>query len=88
MLRITRTSEESSDVKLKLEGRIVSDWVPLLRRECLRILKGQKRVLLDFSDVTFVDNRGVEMLKGMSAKKVRLMNCSPLVESLLEEGAS
>lgn len=85
MLRITQTSEGSSDVRLKLEGRVVSDWVPLLREECLRMLKKKKRVWLDFSDVTFVDDRGVEMLKELAGEGVKLLNCSALVESLLEQ---
>jgi len=88
MLRITQTSEGSSDIRLKLEGRVVSDWVPLLREECLRILREQKKLWLDFSDVSFVDDRGVEMLKAIAGEGVRLMNCSPLVESLLQEGGS
>ncbi len=88
MLRITRTGEGPSDVTLKLEGRVVSDWVPLLREECLRILKKQKRVRLDFSGVTFIDDRGVEMLKGIVSERVRLMNCSPLIEELLQEGGN
>ena len=88
MLRISRAKDEPSDVTLKLEGRIVSAWVSLLKEECLSILKEKKTVWLDFSDVTFVDDRAVEMLKGMARNGVRLMNCSPLVESLLhdEEG--
>jgi anti-anti-sigma regulatory factor len=89
MLRITRTSEGPSDITLKLEGTVVSNWVPLLREECLRVLKEKKRVWLDFSDVTFVDDRGVEMLKAVVAEGVKLLNCSPLVGSLLqEEGAN
>jgi anti-anti-sigma regulatory factor len=60
MLRITHTSKGSSDITLKLEGKVVSDWVPLVREECLRILKEKKGVWLDCSDVTFVDDRGVD----------------------------
>jgi anti-anti-sigma regulatory factor len=88
MLRISHAKDEPSDVTLKLEGRVVSDWVALLRDECHRILRQKKSVWLDFSDVTFVDDRAVEMLKGMARNGVKLMNCSPLVESLLhdEEG--
>lgn len=90
MLRITQVSDESSGVRLKLEGRIMAEWVPLLTEECLRILKEKKSLCLDFSDVTFVDDRGVEMLKAMTSQGIELMNCSPLVASLLqdEEGGS
>ena len=85
MLRITHTTE-GSDTTLKLEGRIVSNWVPLLREECLRILKEQKRLWLDFSGVTFVDKQGVEMLRGIAGKEIKVTNCSPLIEALLQEG--
>lgn len=88
MLRITHASEGPSEITLKLEGRVVSDWVPLLRQECLRILNERKKVWLDFSGVTFVDDQGVKMLKGIAGERVRLMNCSPLIEELLQEGGN
>jgi hypothetical protein len=39
MLRITRMAESPSHVTLKLEGRIVSDWVSVVERECLAVLQ-------------------------------------------------
>ena len=62
MLRITKVAEDSSTVTMKLEGKLASDWVPLLEGECLTCLKENRKVLLDFSEVTFVDGRGVELL--------------------------
>ncbi|MEE8256320.1 MAG: hypothetical protein V3R60_00385 [Acidobacteriota bacterium] len=63
MLRITRVAEVPSTVTLKLEGRIATDWVFLLKRECLRSLHDKQKVTLDFSEGTFIDGRGAEMLK-------------------------
>ena len=64
----------------------MSDWVPLVREECLRILKEKKSVWLDCSDVIFVDDRGVEMLKAMAGQGIKLVHCSPFIEGLLREG--
>lgn len=63
----------------------MSQWVPLLKEECLGILKEKRSLYLDFSDVTFVDDRGVEMLKAMAGQGIEMVNCSPLVESLLQD---
>lgn len=64
----------------------MAGWVPLLREECLRLLKKRTTVRLDFSGVTFVDDRGVEMLKGIAGKGIKLVHCSPLIDTLLREG--
>ena len=87
MLRITKVSESPSLVTMKLEGRIASDWVSLLENECLRFLDERRRVVLDFSEVTFVDLRGVEMLGRISAKNIQVINCCPLIEDFLNGGA-
>ncbi len=71
---------------LKLEGRIAEDWVALLEQECLRSLREKKTVVLDLSAVTFIERRGVEMLKRIATERLRMTNCSPLIEDLLLDG--
>ncbi len=88
MLRITKVAENPSLVTMKLEGRIASDWVSLLENECLRFLEEKRKVVLDFSGVTFVDWRGVEMLGKISANNILVINCCPLIEDFLNGGAS
>ncbi len=88
MLRITKVAESPSLVTMKLEGRITADWVFLLENECLRFLDERRRVVLDFSEVTFVDWRGVETLGRISANNIQVINCWPLIEDLLNGGAS
>ena len=87
MLRITKVAESPSLVTMKLEGRIASDWVSLLENECLRFLEEKRKVVLDFSEVTFVDWRGVEMLGKISANNIQVINCCPLIEDFLNGGA-
>lgn len=84
MLRITTMAETPWRVRLKLEGRIVSEWVTLLEHECLTALRAQQRVVLDFTEVTFVSDQGVAMLKPLASADVEFVNCSALVEDLLQ----
>ncbi len=85
MLRITTTDERPQAVTFKVEGRIVSDWIAELDRECHRFLKRGKSVFLDFSGVTFVDSEAVGMLKNLLTQNVRITRCSGLIQSLLCE---
>jgi anti-anti-sigma regulatory factor len=86
MLRITKIAENGSPVTLKLEGKIHAEWVSLLEQEC-RMLVGQKKtVILDFSDVTFIDDRGVEMIRRLPASSIRIINGDSFIEDLLDRG--
>ncbi len=76
MLRITKVDESPTLVTMKLEGKIASDWVSLLERECLGVLQEKRKVVLDLSDVRFVDEGGVEMLGRMTAEGIHVINCS------------
>ncbi len=84
MLRITKIAEDSSTITMKLEGKLASDWVPLLETECLSWLKEKREVLLDFSDVTFVDGRGAVVLEKLAAKKIKVVACSDLIKELIK----
>jgi hypothetical protein len=86
VLRITKVAESPSEVTLKLEGRIVSDWVDLVERECVTWLRERPKVRLDFAEVTFVEPSGVEMLQRLAANHVQLINCPPLIAALLQRG--
>jgi len=87
MLRITKVADGPGAVTLKVEGRIVSDWVQVLERECLEGLRKKREVVLDFVDVAFVDGRGVRMLKRLKTRAVRIVNASALLQDLLRGGA-
>ncbi len=83
MLRITKIFESAGSVTLKVEGRIVSEWVPVLEQECLKWLRAKPEVLLDFSEVTFIEHNGVAMLKRIASQNLRHINCSELIDMLL-----
>jgi anti-anti-sigma regulatory factor len=83
MLRITATAEDRTDVTLRLEGKIASEWVETLRTECQRMLSEHRRVHLDFHAVTSVDRRGAHMLRGLVCERIAIVNCPPLVRDIL-----
>ena len=86
MLRITKVADSPSQITLKLEGKIVSDWVALLECECLTTFREQRRVLLDFAAVTFMSSHGIWMLKRLASEDLLLFNCSAFIEDLLQVG--
>ena len=87
MLRISKLCENPSGLRLKLEGRIVSEWVSILEEQILECLKKTQKVLLDFSELRFVDKHGVEMLRRMPSEKIEIINCPGFIRELLKEGS-
>lgn len=84
MLRIDKVYENLLTVKLKLEGTLVGEWVLLLEEKILECLENNKKVLLDFSELRFVDEHGMEMLRRMPPEKIAITNCPRFIEELLK----
>ena len=84
MLRIDRAYENLFIVKLKLEGTLVGEWVSLLEEKILECLENNKKVLLDFSELRFVDEHGMEMLRRLPPEKIAITNCPRFIEELLK----
>jgi anti-anti-sigma regulatory factor len=84
VLRISKLCENPSGLRLKLEGRIVSEWVSILEEQILECLKKNQKVLLDFSELRFVDKHGVEMLRRMPSEKIEIINCPGFIEEFLK----
>ncbi len=85
MLRVTTAAHQSTCVTLKVEGRVAAEWIDVLERECRTLLADHQSVLLDFANVTFVDRRGVEVLKSLAAEEVEIINCPAFITDLLSE---
>ena len=82
MLRISRSASPPL-VTLRVEGRVVAEWVPVLERECWLALQESEHVQLDLSAVTFVDGRGVAALRQIGAKDLEIVNCPEFIVELL-----
>jgi len=84
VLRIDKVYENLFTVKLKLEGTLVGEWVSLLKEKILECLENNRKVLLDFSELRFIDEDGMEMLKRMPSEKIKITNCPKFIDELLK----
>jgi hypothetical protein len=73
VLRITEILQTADSVTLKVDGWIVSEWVTVLEQECIEWLQAKPEVLLDFSEVMFIERNGVAMLKRIASPNLRLI---------------
>lgn len=83
MMRITQVSEDCRRIFLKVEGRIIGDWVWELSRTCKYSLSQNRRIILDMSEVTYIDRHGVDALKRILGNNVQLKSATLLVKALL-----
>lgn len=84
MLRITTIDEVGQTVRLKVEGRVVGEWVTEFDHTCTVLLAQKKKIVLDFSGVSFIDQRGIDAVKKILGKKVKIIGSSLWVQTLLE----
>ena len=85
MLKIT-ASASPDGTTLKIEGRIVGDWVDELSRAVTTARQPAARVALDLSGVTFVDAIGAGFLRSAAASGIDLANPSDFVSGLIRGG--
>ena len=86
MLKITKIQESKSEVLLKLEGKITAQWAVLLDGVCRSLLRQEKAVYLDCTNVDFIDASGVEVLNNLPRTQVTLMSAPGFVTELLKTG--
>jgi len=82
MLKITVAGHDSSCRIIKLEGKLLNDWIDEVRRLFLDV-DGGPFPGLDLSELTFVDREGAELLLQLLRQGVRIESCSPFVAELL-----
>lgn len=85
MLRIWRTEEGATEVALRLEGRLGGLWVGELERLCEELFGEGKSITLDLSDVGFIDERGVGLIRLVSSRGATVTSTSPFVAARLRE---
>ena len=88
MLKISQARKANHSVTLKLEGRVVGEWVGELRQVCETLLSEGRALKLDLADVTFADADGVAVLTGFKTRGVTLKDCSPFVDEQLRSTGS
>jgi len=88
MLRIT-AQEDAETVRLKLEGMLKGAWVPEME-QCWRraTSTGNKDLVVDLTDVEYVDTAGRYLLALIHAHGARFVAVTPLMTQLVGEIAA
>ena len=84
MLKIVHVNGMAKTMTLQLAGRLVGAWVEELRLACEPILARGDSLAIDLSEVSFVDQSGVELLQWLRGREAVLSNCSGFVTELLK----
>lgn len=83
MLKISQAGKPGQHFTLKLEGRVVGPWVGELRLVCESLLRNQRKLDLDLSDMCYADPDGVELLVNLRSRGVTLAKTTPFVNEQL-----
>lgn len=84
MLRITEAALAARAVTLRLEGRLMADWVAVLEAECRSRLERGETVRLDLADVVSIDGDGIRQLRALRERGVKLTNTPPFLAGRLD----
>jgi anti-anti-sigma factor len=87
VLRISIISDSDQAIQFQLEGKLVGPWVEELQRLSDEALSHHKAVSLDLERVSYVDSRGVALLRDLARRQVSQVNCSQFVTQQLKEVA-
>lgn len=83
MLRITWMDPEAVPGTAKVEGEIAGEHVHELSRFAASALERAPHIMLDLSDVTFVDHSGAVLLRALRDQGVEFVDGSSFISSLV-----
>ena len=84
MLRIVEENSSNDTTTFRLDGRLVSQWVGVLRSSCEKAVHHEGVLILDLAGVSFADHEGVILLHQLEQQQVTLINCSPFLREQLK----
>jgi anti-anti-sigma regulatory factor len=85
MLRITESLETGKTVRIRLDGTLNTLSLPELEEVCSRHQSDNgKVILLDLAGVVFMNNDAARKLVELQSDRLRIINCSPFIETLLK----
>jgi anti-anti-sigma regulatory factor len=85
MLRIVEENATNDSMTLRLDGRLVSQWVGVLRQSCEQVFQNSSRLILDLAGVSFADHEGVQLLRQLEQQQVAFINCSPFLQEQIKQ---
>lgn len=84
MLRITENDENGKTVRLRLDGTVNSTSYAALETTCSHHQEtAGKIILVDMAGVVFMNNEVASKLAKLRNEQLRIINCSPFIETLL-----
>ena len=85
MLKITESYETGNAVRLRLDGTLSNDAFGDLAAACAaHQFSIERTVILDMAGVEFMNDQAARGLINMSNERLRIINCSPFIATLLE----
>lgn len=84
MLRITVKKEGKKTRVLRLEGKICQEWIKELEAEISQGLDEGKKIILDFSEVGFMDEEAADMINRFPLQNVEKRNGSLFIRTMLK----
>jgi anti-anti-sigma regulatory factor len=83
MIRITAHKEPSATC-LSIEGKLAGESVAELEK-CWQVVSRENSVSVDLTAVSFIDNRGKQLLMKMFESGIRLFSKGLLARCIIEE---
>ncbi len=83
MLRITVQNNNKGNRVLLLEGKVSKKWLKELEAEIERSINDGKKLALDFSKVSYIDDEGARLINQPHFKNIERRNCSLFIRTLL-----
>jgi anti-anti-sigma regulatory factor len=85
MLRISENVENGKTITLRLDGSLTGASYAELETHCGRYqVRDGMMILLDMAGVVFMNNEAAKKLVKLQSDRLRLINCSPFIETLLQ----
>jgi anti-anti-sigma regulatory factor len=85
MLRITENPENGKTVRFRLDGTLTIASYSELETLCSQYQASDgKIILLDIVGVVFMNDEVARKLAELRGERLRIINCSPFIETLLK----
>jgi anti-anti-sigma factor len=88
MLRISKFGVVADATVLRLDGSLAGAWVDELRRLCETSVADGQAITLDCGGISFIDSKGIALMRELRRRHVSLTNCSPFLMFQLQPGST
>lgn len=84
MLNIKHIASDLKSPILILRGKLMKDEAVELKRVCEQYLKEKKKLTLNLGEIRFIDIYGIEALRELIPRGVKLSDCSFYIFTMVE----